>query len=315
MPFQSSNLSLFSQIVFFSLILQFVHLRPNGYLKLVRYNYTYGIQMAEKNLQKYFIQSNSFSNAFNKIIPSNFPNQKIINDAIPNSFRPSGDYEVIYSGDNADFLNDEFIKKLFADKFHQQVPNQYDFNRNKNNFVPLKPQNDNAPKKPKIDFNKPSPINNRPKNNQGNVNPGPSGKSFEDQVNKFGLQYLNEFRSSNGRSPLSWDHQVFNVSRPHSVAMMNRGKISHDGFDNRADQLEKCFFVYKSAENVAYFMVWEDTDPQKVARKLTDQWINSPGHRKNMLLPDINHVGISIVRKNTSDGQYYYYGTQFFIKK
>ena len=138
--------------------------------------------------------------------------------------------------------------------------------------------------------------------------------TWEDKTNKFAFQYLNEFRKENGRSKLEWDDEIFKVTAPHTKMMLSKGKLSHDGYDGREKQLEKSYFVYQSAENVAYYMTGNDQLEHEVAKKLIEQWKKSPGHRKNMLLPDINHVGISIM-KTIKTGNNYFYGTQFFVKK
>ena len=59
---------------------------------------------------------------------------------------------------------------------------------------------------------------------------------------------------------------------------MAEGKVpvGHDGFKNRMSQVP--FFVKSFAENVAYN--YGHGDPIEVA---VNGWINSPGHRKNML--------------------------------
>ena len=307
MPRLSITFSLFPKLFCILFFLNFVSLKGNGYLKLVRYNYTYALQMAEKNYEKYFntnknqiqwkaLEVPTYEKEHKYNIPQN--HQKIMTYEIKNN--GNGHPIKIYQNGNANFdMNDEILKQLIAGNFNNQRPQKHNFIDDKPKFI--YPDVQKIPKK-----------NNQIPQNQNNS--GPSGKSWEDRTNKFALQYLNDFRASNGRSKLKWDENVFNVSVPHTKAMASKGQISHDGFDNRANQLNNYFFVYQSAENVAYFMTGEDVEESKVARKLTDQWINSPGHRRNMLLPDINHVGISIIKKVKNNGNYYY-GTQFFVKK
>lgn len=169
-----------------------------------------------------------------------------------------------------------------------------------NNYQPLN-GNQNANARPNINQKKPS--KSLPNDSD----------DFETQANKYALKFLNDFRQQNGLQPVEWDEVVFKATRPHTVNQLKLGKISHDGFDNRADQIGRFFFVRQSAENVAYFSDYSNKTPEMVARKLTDQWINSAGHRRNMLLPNITHAAISILKKGS--GQVYYYGTQFFVRK
>lgn len=140
-----------------------------------------------------------------------------------------------------------------------------------------------------------------------------SDSRWEKEVNIKGLQYLNDFRKSKGLKALEWEEKVYKAIRPHTQQMMKIDKISHDNFDSRADKIEKSFKVRQSAENVAFFSAYEDKSPDETARKLTDQWISSPGHRKNMLLPHLTHAGISILRQGKD--KRVYFGTQFFVRK
>lgn len=322
MPKSSVPLLLLSIFISISLLNVTVVGKGNGYLKLVRYNYTYALQMADKNLEKYFTENLKKQESIKPTMPistpfenmvtnvNNFPVkqptnafQKITTEPFhfPSNANGAQHFQIIHNGHQPFEINDDMLQKIFAEKFNQQKPTKYKF-EDKKPFVMPKPQKEIKQHVPQM-HREPTQ----------KVNTGPSGKDWEDQVNRFALQYLNEFRNQNNLSSLAWDPKVFEVTRPHTQSMGRIGKISHDGFDHRADMLEKSFFVYQSAENVAYFSTWDNVDASRVARKLTDQWINSPGHRRNMLLPNLTHVGISILKiKKEND---YFYGTQFFIRK
>jgi uncharacterized protein YkwD len=220
-------------------------------------------------------------------------------DKFLNTNIPNGNYQVITSNDQ-DF---EKFKKMFE----QQQLNMN--NHNKNNFEFNKPHYHQP------DFNRDAG-NKNTKNVHGNSNETSymkgKGSAWEKAVNAAGLQYLNDFRNQNGLPSLGWDDIVFKYARPHTEVMAKKQKISHDGFDRRFDQINNHMNVLNSAENVAYFSTYEDVTAEETARRLTNQWIKSPGHRKNMLLKDITHAGVSILRNDKSGA---YYGTQFFIKK
>jgi uncharacterized protein YkwD len=50
---------------------------------------------------------------------------------------------------------------------------------------------------------------------------------------------------------------------------------------------------------------------QKTAEEVMDGWMNSEGHRANILNPDFTHIGIGYVQ----GGDYGTYWTQLFIQK
>jgi len=92
------------------------------------------------------------------------------------------------------------------------------------------------------------------------------------------------------------------IGREHSMNM-GEGRVAfgHDGFNDRFRRFP-IRYVRGGAENVA--MSHGMGDPGKVA---VDGWINSPGHRKN-LLGHFNYMGIGVYQN--SKGAWYF--TQLF---
>lgn len=286
-------------------IMSSINTSTNSYIKIKRYKVEGGKKIGEKNYLKYF--KDKICKGFNKI--KNFLKGKIKKNPKPtkkddfdnfiNTEIPNGNYQVITSNDK-DF---EKFKKMFEQQ-------QYNMDHAKHNKFQF-----NKPQYQQPDFDN-NAAKKSPKNVHGNSNGTEyvkgKGSKWEKAVNAAGLQYLNEFRNKNGLPSLEWDDIVFKYARPHTEVMVKKQKISHDGFDRRFDQINNHIDVFNSAENVAYFNTYEDVTAEETARRLTDQWIKSPGHRKNMLLRDITHVAVSILRNDQSGA---YYGTQFFIKK
>jgi uncharacterized protein YkwD len=52
-----------------------------------------------------------------------------------------------------------------------------------------------------------------------------------------------------------------------------------------------------------------NNDPQSVAQAMVTAWMNSPGHRANILHNQYARLGVGVAY----DGRLYYYGTQNFI--
>lgn len=76
--------------------------------------------------------------------------------------------------------------------------------------------------------------------------------------------------------------------------------FGHDGFNDRAKRYP--FPSRGAGENVAY-----TNDPDDIANKVVNGWINSPGHRKN-LLGNFNVCSIGVYKN--SEG--FWYLTQLF---
>lgn len=92
-----------------------------------------------------------------------------------------------------------------------------------------------------------------------------SGNSLIDQINKF--------RSSNGKSSISENNDVCSFASTRASEIVNN--FNHDGFSNRANSKTLPYPNYSEvAENIAM-----NGDVSKVV----PGWIDSPGHRENLL--------------------------------
>jgi uncharacterized protein YkwD len=114
------------------------------------------------------------------------------------------------------------------------------------------------------------------------------------------LKYTNEFRAKYGKKPIQiWNKDLHDQCLDHSKDMARVGRISHDKFSHRISNMrKKGYKVYGAAENVAYN--WGGSDP---ARKAVNQWINSPGHKANMLREGNNVQAASVIVKG---GKWYF---------
>ena len=121
------------------------------------------------------------------------------------------------------------------------------------------------------------------------------------QVTSEGAQYadtvlnkVNELRSSLGRQPVTRYQELDAVAQDWSEQQAAANNMSH-----RPDFTS----VYPKgwttgSENVAWRTAGGDT-----GALIFDQWLNSPGHYKNMTDPNVNSIGIGFAQ--TSDGRWY----------
>lgn len=116
------------------------------------------------------------------------------------------------------------------------------------------------------------------------------------------LQLVNSHRESLGYNLLEFNDLANTLAYEHTEYMINQKDISHDAFDDRANQLFDEENAVGVGENVAY--------GQQSAQAVMQAWLDSPGHKKN-IEGDFTHIGIAAVKN--SNGVYYY--TQLFLKK
>jgi uncharacterized YkwD family protein/spore coat assembly protein SafA len=120
------------------------------------------------------------------------------------------------------------------------------------------------------------------------------------------MDLTNEERAKNGLSPLTWNWQVARVARYKSSDMRNKNYFSHQSptYGSPFSMLESFGVSYRSAgENIAA----GQATPEEVVKA----WMNSEGHRKNILNPGYTEIGVGY----TSGGSYGHYWTQMFISK
>jgi uncharacterized protein YkwD len=116
------------------------------------------------------------------------------------------------------------------------------------------------------------------------------------------LAYINQYRAQHGLSKLVMNNSVSSEAYKHSDEMAKRKvAFGHNGFYKRIDNLHKAIKNSSiGAENVAY--------NYKNAEVVARGWINSSGHRKN-ILGNYNLTGIGIARD--AKGRLYF--TQMFL--
>jgi uncharacterized protein YkwD len=100
---------------------------------------------------------------------------------------------------------------------------------------------------------------------------------------------VNRERAAQGLPALQWDNALFKAARKHALLMLDLNLLEHQlpnepGLETRAAEAGARFAVI--AENIAV-----GANPEIIHKG----WMNSPGHRKNILNPRLTSVGIAVV--------------------
>jgi len=130
---------------------------------------------------------------------------------------------------------------------------------------------------------------------QENVAAQATNYEFEREV----FDLTNEHRIANGLNPLQWDDVLATASREHSEDMFYSNNMSHTGSDGSTpgQRIDRMGIAWRRwAENVAA--------GQQTPAEVVEGWMNSPGHRANILNPNLTTLGV---------GFYNYYWTQKFV--
>jgi hypothetical protein len=109
-------------------------------------------------------------------------------------------------------------------------------------------------------------------------------------------QMISDFRLKHGEKRVTLDAALTRIAHDQAQAMAAKDQLDHDvlgRFNSRVSPAG----AGRAAENIAYGY---DSFP-----KTLDQWINSSGHRKNLLLPGATRVGVASV-KSAKTGRMYW---------
>ncbi|WP_195940385.1 CAP domain-containing protein [Romboutsia sp. 1001713B170131_170501_G6] len=157
---------------------------------------------------------------------------------------------------------------------------------------------DNKPSTPNNNTN----VDNKPSTPDNSTAQSGNFSAYQREV----VNIVNAERSKRGLAPLTLDSSLSNVATKKSQDMINKGYFDHNSptYGSPFDMMKQFGISYKAAgENIAM----GQKDPQDVM----NAWMNSDGHRKNILSPNFTHIGVGIAK--ASNGQLYW--TQMFIGK
>lgn len=121
---------------------------------------------------------------------------------------------------------------------------------------------------------------------------------FEKQV----VELVNKERATNGLKPLILDENLSKVARIKSQDMNDNKYFSHTSptYGSPFDMMKKFGISFGYAgENIAR--------GQQTPKDVMNSWMNSAGHRSNILNPNYTHIGVGYYGSN--------YWTQQFISK
>ena len=183
------------------------------------------------------------------------------------------------------------------------------------------PGNDNNQDQDKDDNNQDNNNNqdqDKDDNNQDNNNNQDQDKDDNNQnddnnssnINGFSkeqvevLNLVNKERKANGLKPLTLNKELSNVANIKSRDMIEKGYFDHTSptYGSPFDMMKKFNISYNTAgENIAM--------GQKTPSEVMNSWMNSSGHRANILNSTYTELGVGI--QKDSNGTIYW--TQMFI--
>jgi uncharacterized protein YkwD len=103
---------------------------------------------------------------------------------------------------------------------------------------------------------------------------------------------INHIRGEHDLPPLGRVEFLDALARQHSRSMSKRESCDHNGFDRRADRVQKVIGPLAVGENcyMCPAEAWDDA----VAERVVAGWLESDGHRDNILNAKYRRTGVGI---------------------
>lgn len=215
-----------------------------------------------------------------------------LNKAHANSYTPVVQEKVyVYQGSNINEIN-SVIEKYLA-SFGFTVPKT-------TVKQPVQTQPSQQTQQP-AQTTTPQPVQQQPETSTKPTTPQTTStlSAYEQKV----VDHTNQERAKNGLPALKVDLALSKMAHEKSRDMSANGYFSHTSptYGSPFDMMKKYGISYRYAgENIAM--------GQRTPEEVVKGWMNSEGHRKNILSPNFNYIGVGYV----SQGNYW---TQEFISK
>ncbi len=121
------------------------------------------------------------------------------------------------------------------------------------------------------------------------------------------IRLLNETRTQANLLPLTHDDRLADVARLHSQDMVDSGFIGHNSptTGGAAERVAR--------SGIRTGLVLENIGRGYSAREIHEGLLESPGHRANVLNPDVTHLGIGVVGERESN-RTAYVATEVFVR-
>ena len=110
------------------------------------------------------------------------------------------------------------------------------------------------------------------------------------------VELISNFRVSQGLGRVMMDTTLNRIAQEQATAMAARDVLDHDVAGSFGSRIASSGSGH-AAENIAY--------GYDSFTKTLDQWINSSGHRKNLLMQGASRVGVASAKSSTTGRTYW----------
>ncbi len=125
------------------------------------------------------------------------------------------------------------------------------------------------------------------------------------------IDLTNAFRKGQGKEPVKASQELTKAAEAFARYMAEKDRYGHTADGRRPAQRAKAagYEYCIVLENIAYQYSSRDFETEDLAKRFERGWEESPGHRRNMLDPDVTQTGVAVARSEKTG---HYYAVQMF---
>jgi uncharacterized protein YkwD len=106
------------------------------------------------------------------------------------------------------------------------------------------------------------------------------------------FQAINRERAAYGLPPLKWDEALANAARQHAEVMAAQRSLSH-GFSGELSLPSRA-----TRAGARFSWLSENVAAGPNTENISEQWMESPNHRANLLDADMDTIGAGVAERN-----------------
>lgn len=120
--------------------------------------------------------------------------------------------------------------------------------------------------------------------------------SFAQEVEQEILRLINRERAKEGLGTVAVDANLSAIARAHSKDMLSKSYFSHTNTAGCGSscRITAAGYAWRAVGENIYTMSGFDLSAKETARKMVDAWMDSPGHRANVLNGTFTNQGIGL---------------------
>lgn len=120
------------------------------------------------------------------------------------------------------------------------------------------------------------------------------------------VEATNAFRAENKLAAVKVEPRLARAARAYAEFLASRNLFSHTADGREPHQrVEAAGYAYcEAAENLAMHKDSRGFESRALAVKAVEGWINSPGHRRNLLVPGVTDIGVAVAKAPDADPKY-----------